>query len=75
VAPPESGVDDLWIDVVIPDATPDLLPLVDGESRGYEATSWGMRVPVGDLAAGAERRIAFVLARASPAPDPSSPGS
>ena len=62
-APLNEGLQDFWVDVVLPDPEPALTPLVDGRSLGYVATHWGMRVPVGTLGAGQESRISFVLSQ------------
>jgi peptidoglycan/xylan/chitin deacetylase (PgdA/CDA1 family) len=65
-APADLDVADLSVDLVLPGASPNLIPLVDGEPVGFAATDWGMRVPVGSLSAGGSRRISFaVLAGAS----------
>lgn len=56
--PPTGSV---WIDVVLPRAAGSTIPLVDGRSVEFEATDWGLRVPVGSLAAGDERRVSIVL--------------
>jgi peptidoglycan/xylan/chitin deacetylase (PgdA/CDA1 family) len=60
-APLDRGVENLWIDVVIPSPPDGLIPLVEGRSVDYEQTDWGMRVPVGDLSAGATRRITYLV--------------
>lgn len=67
-APADRGLDDLWIDVVLPYATEDRIPVVDGRSVAFEATEWGMRVPIGDLAAGQERRVSFLVVEPGGAP-------
>jgi peptidoglycan/xylan/chitin deacetylase (PgdA/CDA1 family) len=61
VAPTDRDVTDLWIDIVIPSAPAGLVPLVDGRTVDFEATDWGMRVPVGALVAGSERTITFLV--------------
>ena len=68
-APSDREVEDLWIDVVLPGAPETTVPLVGGRSVAFEATEWGMRIPVGTLGAGEERRITFlVLEDEDPAP-------
>lgn len=60
-APVDRDVAGLWVDVVLPEAPEDLIPVVEGRSVAFEATDWGMRVPVGSLERGESRRIAFVV--------------
>ncbi len=60
-AHPTRDLAGLWVDVVLPDATEGLVPLLDGEPVAFTPTSWGMRVPVGILPAGGSRRISFVI--------------
>jgi peptidoglycan/xylan/chitin deacetylase (PgdA/CDA1 family) len=60
-APFDRGVDDLWIDIVLPSVPEAMIPLVAGRSVDFERTEWGMRIPVGSLAAGDERRITFLV--------------
>lgn len=55
-----SGIDGLWLDVVLPDAPGDVIPVLDGVSVEFIDEPWGMRVRVGTLDAGSERRISFV---------------
>lgn len=75
-APADRGISGLWVDVVLPEAPPGLIPVVDGRSVGFESTDWGMRVPVGDLEGGASRRIGFlVLDEGSGGPAPARPTS
>jgi hypothetical protein len=68
IAPPNQGVEDLWLDVVIPSAPGGLVPLVGGRPVDFAATPWGMRVPVGDLSEGEERTISFVVLEADEPP-------
>jgi peptidoglycan/xylan/chitin deacetylase (PgdA/CDA1 family) len=57
---PEAGdVSELWLDVVDPTIAPDLVPFVDGVSVNYLDEPWGMRVRVGTVPAGQERRVSF----------------
>ena len=58
-APPDRAVVDLWLDVVLPSAPASTFPLVDGVPVDFTATDWGLRVPVGDLAPGAVRRVSL----------------
>jgi len=67
-APADRDIADLWIDVVIPSLPAGMTPLVDGRPVDYEATDWGMRVPVGTLPAGSERTITFVIVEDEVAP-------
>jgi len=60
-APAGDGITDLWIDLVLPDAPEGTVPLVGGRPVEFEATEWGMRVPVGPLDAGETRRITFLV--------------
>jgi peptidoglycan/xylan/chitin deacetylase (PgdA/CDA1 family) len=70
-AHPDIDLAGLCVDVVIPTGTSALVPLVDGEPVAFIATSWGMRVPVGDLSAGGSRRISFVVLQGAGASVPS----
>jgi peptidoglycan/xylan/chitin deacetylase (PgdA/CDA1 family) len=58
-APEMAGIQGLWIDVTLPGGSDAVLPQVDGSPVGYVTTEWGIRVPVGDLAAGQARRISL----------------
>jgi peptidoglycan/xylan/chitin deacetylase (PgdA/CDA1 family) len=58
-APADREIRGLWIDVVLPGGSRDVEPAVDGVPVAYASTEWGVRVPVGDLGAGAIRRITF----------------
>jgi peptidoglycan/xylan/chitin deacetylase (PgdA/CDA1 family) len=60
-APEDRAVSGLWIDVVLPHGSSATVPLVDGESVQFEATDWGLRVPVRDLAAADTARISFAV--------------
>lgn len=60
-APGDRDVPDLWVDVVVPAAPAGLVPLVNGRTVDFEATDWGMRVRVGLLPAGAERRVSLLV--------------
>jgi len=60
-APADRPVEDLWVDVVVPDAPMGLVPVVDGRSVDFQRTDWGVRVPVGYLVDGETRRITFVV--------------
>jgi peptidoglycan/xylan/chitin deacetylase (PgdA/CDA1 family) len=60
-APPDRGVEDLWVDIVIPGAPDGLIPLVQGRSVDFQRTDWGMRVPIGSLPAGATRRVTYLV--------------
>jgi peptidoglycan/xylan/chitin deacetylase (PgdA/CDA1 family) len=71
-APADRDVADLWVDVVIPSLPAGLVPLVDGRTVDFEATDWGMRVPVGTLVAGGERTITFVILEDEAARPPTS---
>jgi peptidoglycan/xylan/chitin deacetylase (PgdA/CDA1 family) len=70
---PIASLADAWVDVVLPIAPAGLVPLVDGRAVDFEATSWGIRVPLGTLEEGEERRISFVVHRDDPAPRGDSP--
>lgn len=59
--PEDGGIRDLWVDVVLPVAPDGLAPLVDGRSVAFDATAWGMRVPVGDVSSGGIRRVTFMV--------------
>ena len=59
-APAEEGVNDLWVDLVLPAAGGRLAPVVDGEPVSYVGTEWGLRVPVGDIPAGGRRTVTLV---------------
>jgi peptidoglycan/xylan/chitin deacetylase (PgdA/CDA1 family) len=56
-APEGAGIARLWVDVVLPHVADALAPFVDGVPVSYSTTEWGIRVPVGDLAAGEVRII------------------
>jgi hypothetical protein len=60
-APEDRAVSGLWIDVVLPHGSSATVPLVDGESVQFEATDWGLRVPVRDIAAADTARISFAV--------------
>lgn len=60
-APQDRDIAGLWIDVVLPETTDGLTPVVAGRPVDFQATDWGMRVPVGDLAAGESRPITFLV--------------
>jgi hypothetical protein len=59
--PTEGGLRDVWIDLVLPRSSESVVPFVDGESVDFAATEWGLRVPVGNLAPGDERRISLLV--------------
>ena len=61
-----SAIDDLWVDVVLPNADESILPTVDGVSVEYVDESWGMRVRVGSLFGGDLHRISFVTVSTAP---------
>jgi peptidoglycan/xylan/chitin deacetylase (PgdA/CDA1 family) len=61
LAPPRGGLQDLWVDLVLPVVEEGLMPLVDGRSVDFATTDWGIRVPVGTLGAGETRRISLVI--------------
>ena len=58
---PDQPLQDVWVDVVLPAGSASLIPFVDGLSVDFAATPWGIRVPVGALVAGQERRISLVV--------------
>jgi hypothetical protein len=60
-APADRVVEDLWIDVTLPSAPVGTIPLVEGRSVAFEATDWGMRIPIGNLTAGERRRVTFLV--------------
>jgi len=60
-APLDRSVDDLWIDIVLANAPEGMVPLVAGRPVDFEATEWGMRVPVGSVSAGEQRRVTFLV--------------
>ena len=55
------AAEDLWVDVVLPDATQGLVPLVGGRAVDFQETDWGLRVPVGSLTEGDTVRITFLV--------------
>ena len=57
-----------WLELVVPDEA-HRVPVRDGEPVAYETTPWGLRVPLGPLAAGERVKVALV-----PAPDPDQGG-
>ncbi|MEQ1856304.1 MAG: polysaccharide deacetylase family protein [Longimicrobiales bacterium] len=59
-APTDRGIAGLWIDLLLPRASVSMRPLVDGASVDFEATEWGMRVPVPALTPGGTARISIV---------------
>jgi len=61
-AAPDRGIADLWIDLVLPRASESMRPLVNATTVDFEATDWGMRVPVPALAPGGTARISLVQA-------------
>ena len=63
-APGHRVVVDLWLDIVLPAAPAGTFPLVDGVPVGFTETDWGMRVPVGDIPAGSQRRVSLVASKA-----------
>jgi peptidoglycan/xylan/chitin deacetylase (PgdA/CDA1 family) len=61
-AAPDRGIADLWVDLVLPRASESMRPLVNATTVDFEATDWGMRVPVPALAPGGTARISLVQA-------------
>ena len=61
VAPEDGGLSGLWVDVVLPRGSDGMVPLVNGEPVGFEATDWGVRVPLPALAPADTARISFVV--------------
>ncbi len=59
-APTERGIAGPWIDLVIPRAAESLRPLINGNSIDFEATDWGMRIPLPALQPGGTARISVV---------------
>jgi peptidoglycan/xylan/chitin deacetylase (PgdA/CDA1 family) len=55
------GLSGAWLDLVVP-VEADRVPVRDGEPVAYETTPWGLRVPLGPLAAGERRSVALVPA-------------
>jgi peptidoglycan/xylan/chitin deacetylase (PgdA/CDA1 family) len=60
-APEYRGVRGLWLDVVLPRGSAGMVPLVNGEPVGFEATDWGVRVPLPALAPADSARVSFVV--------------
>lgn len=60
----EIGVDELWLDVVLPEMPTGAMPLVDGVYVDHSIEPWGMRVAMGTLAPGARAVVRFAV------PDP-----
>lgn len=60
----ETGVSNLWIDIVVPVLPEGAIPLVNGVSVDHTLESWGFRVSIGDLAPETAVRVSF----AHPAP-------
>jgi peptidoglycan/xylan/chitin deacetylase (PgdA/CDA1 family) len=52
---------DAWLEIVLPQGSARLLPLLDGQPVDFARTEWGMRAPVGTLQPGQTRRISFVV--------------
>jgi peptidoglycan/xylan/chitin deacetylase (PgdA/CDA1 family) len=69
--PEEEAVTGLWIDIVLPKGGEELSPLVNGVPVPFSRTSWGIRVPVGDLPAGGESLISLTVL---PEVEPETPG-
>jgi peptidoglycan/xylan/chitin deacetylase (PgdA/CDA1 family) len=59
-APRGEDIEGLWLDIVLPHGVRDAQPVVNGSSVAFTLTPWGIRVPVGNLPAGGEGRIALV---------------
>ena len=60
-APDEQGIRGLWVDIVLPHGAAGVVPLVNGEPVGFEATGWGLRVPMPALEADETARISFLV--------------
>jgi peptidoglycan/xylan/chitin deacetylase (PgdA/CDA1 family) len=60
-APQSRSLHGLWVDVVLPLGSAGMVPLVNGEPVGFEATDWGMRVPIPTLAPADTARVSFVV--------------
>jgi peptidoglycan/xylan/chitin deacetylase (PgdA/CDA1 family) len=63
----ETEIQDLWIDVVLPAMTDEVVPLVDGVSVDFLEESWGVRVRVGTLGPREARRITLATPATSAA--------
>lgn len=65
---PEGGepLEGLWVELILPGGTAELVPWVDGQPSDFAAATAGIRVPLGVLAPGVERRLQLV--RVEPAP-------
>jgi len=50
----------LWVEMVLPGGTDDLVPWVDGQPSDFATAEWGIRVPLGTLPAGMVRRVSLV---------------
>jgi peptidoglycan/xylan/chitin deacetylase (PgdA/CDA1 family) len=59
-APADASASGVWVEIVLPEDPQGLAPLVDGQSVAYVGTPFGIRVPVGDMEAGARRTISLV---------------
>jgi len=56
-----SRIEELWVEVVAPELPEAAIPLVDGTSVDFIEERWGMRVRIGTIPAGVERRVSFVI--------------
>jgi peptidoglycan/xylan/chitin deacetylase (PgdA/CDA1 family) len=63
----EVAIEDLWIDVVLPGTTGEIVPLVNGLSVDFLEEPWGVRVRVGTLGPEAQRRITLATPAAETA--------
>ncbi len=53
-------LDGLWLDVVLPGGSEGVTPWVGGRTVAFQATDWGVRIPVGALEPGAETRLSLL---------------
>jgi peptidoglycan/xylan/chitin deacetylase (PgdA/CDA1 family) len=56
-APDAEPISGLWINIVLPLGSQGIVPLVDGTPVPFATTTWGIRVPLGDLPPGGTRVI------------------
>jgi peptidoglycan/xylan/chitin deacetylase (PgdA/CDA1 family) len=55
-----SDLTGLWIDVVVPELSDGMIPLVDGASVDFAETDWGIQIRVGQVRSGEVHRISLV---------------
>ncbi|HSG48500.1 MAG TPA: polysaccharide deacetylase family protein [Longimicrobiales bacterium] len=55
----------VWVELILPGGTEGLIPWVDGQPSDFAAAQAGIRIPLGEMAPGVERRVQLVRVEAS----------